>query len=66
MANIQYVHLDEVIAHFDQLEDPRSTVNRQHPLVSVVVIAILAVLAGAGGTANALQGVYNPEVRNMG
>ena len=49
MANIQYVRLDEVITHFDQLEDPRSTVNRQHPLVSVVVIAILAVLAGAGG-----------------
>ena len=31
------------------MEDPRSTINRQHPLVSVVVIALMAVLAGAGG-----------------
>lgn len=34
---------------FEELEDPRSDVNLQHPLVSVVVIAIMAVLAGAGG-----------------
>jgi DDE_Tnp_1-associated len=32
-----------------RLEDPRSTVNRQHPLVSVVGIALMAVLASAGG-----------------
>jgi predicted transposase YbfD/YdcC len=31
------------------LEDPRSTINRKHPLVSVVVIAVLAVLAGSSG-----------------
>ena len=31
------------------LEDPRSTVNRRHPLASVVVIAVMAVLAGANG-----------------
>lgn len=30
-------------------EDPRSTVNRRHPLVSVVVISLMAVLAGANG-----------------
>jgi predicted transposase YbfD/YdcC len=41
--------LDEVVIHFAALEDPRSTVNRQHPLISVVVIALLAVLAGANG-----------------
>ena len=35
--------------HFAELEDPRSTVNLQHPLVSVVVIALMAVLAGASG-----------------
>jgi predicted transposase YbfD/YdcC len=45
----QHVRLDEVVGFFDELEDPRSTVNRQHPLVSVVVIALMAVLAGAGG-----------------
>jgi hypothetical protein len=45
----RHVSLDEVIVHFQELEDPRSTINQRHPLVSVVVIALLAVLAGAGG-----------------
>lgn len=49
MADIQRISLDEVIAHFAELEDPRSTVNRLHPLTSVVVIALMAVLAGASG-----------------
>lgn len=41
--------LDEIVGYFADLEEPRSTVNRKHPLVSVVVIAVMAVLAGAGG-----------------
>jgi hypothetical protein len=49
MAKIHHTTLDEVIAHFTDLEDPRSPINRKHPLVSVVVIALMAVLAGAGG-----------------
>jgi predicted transposase YbfD/YdcC len=49
MAELQRVSLEEIIVHFQELEDPRSTVNRRHPLASVVVIALLAVLAGAGG-----------------
>src|SRR5246127_129335 len=49
MAKTQHVCLDEVIGYFDALEDPRSSVNQKHPLVSVVVIAMMAVLAGAGG-----------------
>lgn len=49
MADLQRVSLDEVVAHFQELEDPRSTINQRHPLASVVVIALLAVLAGAGG-----------------
>ncbi len=49
MADIRHVSLDEVVAHFQELEDPRSTINQRHPLVSVVVIALMAVLAGAGG-----------------
>ncbi len=49
MADIHRIGLDEVVRHFEELEDPRSTVNRQHPLVSVVVIALMAVLAGAMG-----------------
>jgi predicted transposase YbfD/YdcC len=49
MAKNQHVCLDEVVGYFDALEDPRSTINQRHPLVSVVVIAMMAVLAGAGG-----------------
>jgi len=49
MVGLQRDSLDEIVAHFHDLEDPRSTVNRRHPLVSVVVIALLAVLAGANG-----------------
>src|SRR5450432_3708951 len=48
MAKI-HVTLDEVVGYFEELEDPRSSINLQHPLVSVVVIAMMAVLAGAGG-----------------
>jgi predicted transposase YbfD/YdcC len=49
MAMVQHVGLDEIIGYFDELEDPRDSVNRKHPLVSVVVIAMMAVLGGAGG-----------------
>jgi predicted transposase YbfD/YdcC len=49
MAEVHGIGLDEVAQHFEELEDPRSTVNRLHPLVSVVVIALMAVLAGADG-----------------
>jgi predicted transposase YbfD/YdcC len=49
MGNGIRVGLDEVVVHFSELEDPRSQINRLHPLVSVVVIALMAVLAGASG-----------------
>jgi predicted transposase YbfD/YdcC len=49
MAEVHAIGLDEVARHFEELEDPRSSVNRLHPLVSVVVIALMAVLAGADG-----------------
>ena len=49
MMDSQRVSLDEIVAHFQELEDPRSTINQRHPLTSVLVIALLAVLAGAGG-----------------
>jgi predicted transposase YbfD/YdcC len=62
MAKVQHVRLDEVVAYFDALEDPRSATNRKHPLVSVVVIALMAVLAGAGGpTAIARWAAYKEE-----
>jgi len=43
------VGLQEIVAHFEQLKDPRSSINQRHPLVSVLVIAVMAVLAGASG-----------------
>ncbi|MFI5091669.1 MAG: ISAs1 family transposase [Terriglobales bacterium] len=62
MTDIQRIRLDEVVLHFEELEDPRSTVNRQHPLVSVVVIALMAVLAGASGpTAIARWAAFKEE-----
>ena len=62
MTDIQRTTLDEVVLHFDELEDPRSTVNRQHPLASVVVIAMMAILAGAGGpTAIAKWAAFKEE-----
>ena len=48
MAGTRY-SIEEVLCHFSELEDPRSEINRKHPLVSVVVIAIMGVLAQAGG-----------------
>jgi len=41
--------LDEIVASFSSVEDPRSHINRRHPLPSILVIAVLAVLAGAAG-----------------
>jgi predicted transposase YbfD/YdcC len=49
MAKNQQIHLDEIVGYFDELEDPRSSINQKHPLVSVVVMAMMAVLSGAGG-----------------
>ncbi len=49
MANSVRMDVKEIVRHFKQLEDPRSPVNRLHPLQSVIVIAIMAVLAGANG-----------------
>jgi predicted transposase YbfD/YdcC len=49
MTTVQQIGLDEVVAYFEDLEDPRSSINRQHPLTSVVVVALMAVLAGASG-----------------
>jgi predicted transposase YbfD/YdcC len=48
MGNV-HVSVDEIVGYFNELEDPRSSINLRHPLVSVVVIALMGVLAGAGG-----------------
>jgi predicted transposase YbfD/YdcC len=49
MATRVRLDVEEVLRHFQELEDPRSSVNVLHPLGSVLVIAIMAVLAGANG-----------------
>jgi predicted transposase YbfD/YdcC len=43
------IGVDKIVGHFKSLKDPRSPVNRLHPLTSVVVISIMAILAGANG-----------------
>jgi predicted transposase YbfD/YdcC len=49
MAAVVRMDVKEVVQHFKDLKDPRSPVNLLHPLDSVLVIAIMAVLAGADG-----------------
>jgi predicted transposase YbfD/YdcC len=49
MTESQHTTLADIAKHFDTLEDPRCDINRHHPLTSVVVIAIMAILAGANG-----------------
>jgi predicted transposase YbfD/YdcC len=48
MADVR-VGVAEISQHFQGLKDPRSPVNQRHPLVSVLVIAIMATLAGSNG-----------------
>lgn len=48
-AKSKRVELDEVVACFESLEDPRSSINRRHPLTSVLTISLMAVLSGADG-----------------
>ena len=49
MATIKRICIEDIVDYFDELEDPRSSINVKHPLVSVVVIAMMGVLAGANG-----------------
>lgn len=43
------VSVQDMTQYFRGLEDPRDSVNRLHSLDNVLVIAVLAVMAGAGG-----------------
>jgi predicted transposase YbfD/YdcC len=49
MSDSQHTTLADIAKYFETLDDPRCHVNRHHPLTSVVVIAIMAILAGANG-----------------
>jgi hypothetical protein len=50
MTDVQRIDLDEVVRYCAELEDSRSSVKLQHPAASVIVIALLVVLAGASGS----------------
>jgi predicted transposase YbfD/YdcC len=54
MATIRMT-LEEVVGYFDELEDPRGTINQKHPFISVVVISLMAILAGASGPTTIAQ-----------
>lgn len=41
--------LEDFALAFESLQDPRSDINQKHPLLSVLAIAVMAILAGAGG-----------------
>jgi hypothetical protein len=38
-----------ILEYFDELEDPLSSINRQHLLGDLIVICVCGVLAGADG-----------------
>lgn len=43
------VDVADLAETFESIDDPRSEVNRRHPLTSVLTIAVMGVLSGAGG-----------------
>lgn len=55
MAKRKRTDLSEIVSHFESLEDPRSSINRHHPLISVVVTSLMAVLSGADGPTSIRQ-----------
>jgi|WetSurMetagenome_2_1015567.scaffolds.fasta_scaffold183623_1 predicted transposase YbfD/YdcC len=46
---IDGAEIQGIVRHFEEIDDPRSEVNRRHLLVDVIVISILGVIAGADG-----------------
>jgi len=49
MPDILFENVDSILDGFRDLEDPRSTINRRHLLGDLIVISIMAVIAGADG-----------------
>ena len=49
MTTVGAAEINGIVRHFEEMDDPRSEVNRLHLLVDVIVISILGVLAGADG-----------------
>lgn len=49
MPKVDAEDVVSILEYFKDLEDPRSTVNRHHLLGDLIVICVLAVIAGADG-----------------
>jgi predicted transposase YbfD/YdcC len=49
MRNVNADDVVSILEYFKELEDPRSTVNRRHFLGDLIVICVLAVIAGSDG-----------------
>lgn len=49
MARVGEKEVRGIIDHFEALPDPRTSINRRHLLVDIIVISICGVVAGADG-----------------
>jgi DDE_Tnp_1-associated/Transposase DDE domain len=45
----EVITVESILSEFSSLEDPRSTINRVHTLSDIIVISVMAVIAGADG-----------------
>ena len=54
--------LDEVLCHFRELEDLREPNNIKHSIKSVIVIAIMGILAGAAGPTSIAEWAQSKSV----
>jgi predicted transposase YbfD/YdcC len=62
MVKVRESEVRGIVEQFRALPDPRSTTNRRHLLVDVLVLSVLAVIAGADGpVAIALWGQLNHD-----
>ena len=61
--SVERDRLLEVAEHFEKLVDPRSSVNLHHPLVSVMVLALMGILAGARGPTGIAEWAFLNRVR---
>jgi predicted transposase YbfD/YdcC len=59
MADERRIGLDEVVRHFEELEDPRSSVNRKHPLAAFRA-GFVSWLTSLRAEAQAATGVERP------
>ena len=49
MTSVGAAEMKGIVRHFEEMDDPRSPVNRRHRLTDIIVISVLGVVAGADG-----------------